>query len=349
MTKKKRVGFSVRTILLILTAVLVGWVIYANWPDILETFDHLQETNVFVLLLLIPEQLFMYFACGQIFFSYLRHRKNVAKFSNKEILSISTELNFVNHAVPAGGIGGLAFLTYRLGGFGVTAGQASFLYIFRYAVTTIINYAQALIAVIVLLMLGLIPSEAYWVIPVALLMNFGVLVFLGLTIYVASNKKRIEFFSKTVSRVVNKTIKIITFGYKKQILRNEKVHAYFSDIHESVKIARSNKKLLKGPLFWGLIYSLCEIGTYYIVALALGRPELLPFIMVGEAIGSVFDGIVPYGLYELGMAGVMIALGVDFPTATIVTVMTRVVTLVFTIASGTVPYYKAIRGKQREK
>ena len=82
------------------------------------------------------------------------------------------------------------------------------------------------------------------------------------------------------------------------------------------------------------------------MACALGRPELLPFIMVGEAIGSVFDGIVPYGLYELGMAGVMIALGVDFPTATIVTVMTRVFTLVFTVISGSVPYYKAIKVKK---
>ena len=41
----------------------------------------------------------------------------------------------------------------------------------------------------------------------------------------------------------------------------------------------------------------------------------------------------------------MIALGVDFPTATIVTVMTRVITLVFTIVSGSYPYYKAIKGK----
>ena len=71
--------------------------------------------------------------------------------------------------------------------------------------------------------------------------------------------------------------------------------------------------------------------------------------MVCEAIGSVLDGIVPYGLYELGMAGVMIALGVDFPTATIVTVMTRVITLLFTIVSGSIPYYKAIQGKKNAK
>ena len=59
----------------------------------------------------------------------------------------------------------------------------------------------------------------------------------------------------------------------------------------------------------------------------------------------MFDGILPYELYELGIARVMIALGADFPTATIITVMTRVITLVFTIISGSIPYYKAIRGK----
>lgn len=345
MAKKKKASFSFRTLLIVLTAVLVGYVIYQNWPDILETLDHLRDTNVLILLLLIPEQLFMYYACGQIFFSYLKHRKNVKKFSNKEILGISTELNFVNHAVPAGGIGGLAFLTYRLNSHGVTAGQASFLYVFRYAVTTVINYMQALVAILVLLAFGLIPPEASWIIPVTLLMNTGVLLFLWLVIYIASSEKRIRFFARMVEKISSALIRVATFGHKKKIVQSQNIQSYFDDIHESVKIAKVNKEYLRRPALWGLVYSLCEVGTYWIVALSLGRPELLPFIMVGEAIGSVFDGIVPYGLYELGMAGVMIALGVDFPTATIVTVMTRVITLVFTIVSGSVPYYKAIRGK----
>ena len=71
MTKKHK-WFSVRTILSVLTAVLVGYVVYQNWPDIVDTFHHLGEANMWVLLLLAPEQLFMYFACGQIFFSYLK-------------------------------------------------------------------------------------------------------------------------------------------------------------------------------------------------------------------------------------------------------------------------------------
>lgn len=345
MAKKKRKLISFRAILSVATLALVGYVVYQNWPDIVDTFHHLGETNLFVLLLLVPEQLFMYYACGQIFFSYLSTQKNVKRFSKREILRISTELNFVNHAVPAGGLGGLAYLTYRLHPYDVSAGQASFLYVFRYAVTTVVNYFQALVAIIILLILGMIPEEAQWIIPVSLLMNLGVFVGLSFIVFIASSKKRIEFFSKTISRIMNLLVRVFTFGRRKSLMRYERVSSYFSDIHESVKIAKQNKKCLKKPLTWGFVYSFFEVATYWIVAISLGRPELLPFILVGEAIGSVFDGIVPYGLYELGMAGVMIALGVDFPTATIVTVMTRVLTLILTIATGTMPYYRVIRGK----
>ena len=348
MTQKKA-KFPFKLLLYILTAVLVVAVVANSWPDIEKTLEYLKDpdkVNDFVLLLLIPEQLFMYYACGQIFFSYLRHRHNVRKFTKPEILRISTELNFVNHAIPAGGVGGLAFLTYRLGQYNVSPGQASFLYIFRYAVTTVINYFQALIAIVILLMLGKIPAGAEWIISVALLMNMGVLGFLWLVIYIASSNKRITFFAKTCAALLNFVMRIITFGHKKHMVKDEKIHQYFDDIHVNVKIARENKRYLKKPALWGFIYSFCEIGTYWIVAISLGRPELLPVIMVGEAIGSVFDGIVPYGLYELGMAGVMIALGVPAPEALIITVMTRAITLIFTIVSGAIPYAKAIRGQK---
>ena len=349
MVTRKHKWFSFRAILFLLTFLLVGYVVYQNWPDIVDTLHHIGEANGFVLMLLIPEQLFMYYACGQIFFSYLKNRRDVKKFSKGEILKISTELNFVNHAIPAGGVGGLAFLTYRLFPFGVSAGQASFLYLFRYAITTVINYIQALIAIVVLAGLRLIPEGARWIIPVSLLMNLGVFFFLWFVVFVASSKKRIEFFSKIATRVSNGLARVLSFGRKERMFYSDKIQDYFLDIHNSVQIAKENKAYLKKPILWGVVFSFSEIATYWIVAISLGRPELLPFIMVGEAIGSVFDGIVPYGLYELGMAGVMIALGVDFPTATIVTVMTRVITLLFTIASGLYPYYEAIRGKNERK
>ena len=349
MAKKSK--FSFRTVLTTLTVFLVAYVVYQNWPDIVESFNHLSDTNIFVLLLLIPEQLLMYYTCGQIFFSYLKSRHQAKIPSKKEHLKISTELNFVNHAIPGGSIGGLTFLTFRLQPFGVSAGQASFLYIFRFAITTVINYLQALIAIIILATLNLVPENATWVLWLSLLMNIGYFLILATLIFVASGKKRLDFFSKVVTRVGNGFVRFFTFGYKKHAIKYEKINHYFLDIHESVMVARREKKNLKGPIKWGIVYSFFEISTYWIVAISLGRPEILPYIMIGEAIGSVFDGIVPYGLYELGMAGVMITLGIDFSTATLVTVMTRVLTLLFTIASGAWPYRQAIMhmGKNNER
>ena len=351
MAKKKRFKFPWRTLVSLATFALVGYVVYQNWDGFVETFETLNQANIFVIILLIPEQLYMYYACGQIFFSYLEDRYRM-KFTRKEKMKISTELNFVNRAVPAGGIGGLAYLTYRLHPFGITAGQASFLYIFRYAITTVVNYLQALVAVLVLLALRQVPAEAIWIIWVALLMNFGVFVALALVIYVAVSKKRIDFFAKTVDNVLGWVMRIVTFGKKKHMMKYEKIHNYFISIHDCVVIVKEDKKSLKKPALWGVVYSFCEISVYWIVAISLGRPELLPVIMVGEAIGSVFDGIVPYGPYELGMAGVMgLLLGGSeeaMAISLIITVMARALSLIFTIATGYWPYNQAIRGKNNE-
>jgi hypothetical protein len=214
-----------------------------------------------------------------------------------------------------------------------------------------VNYLQALIAILILYALNKVPPEATWIIWVSLLMNMGVFFILGLVIYIASSKKRINFFSKTVARIMDFVVRIVTFGHKKHAMRYEKIHDYFLSIHDCVVIVKKDKKSLIRPTIWGFIYSLCEIGVYWIVAISLGRPEILPVIMVGEAIGSVFDGIVPYGPYELGMAGVMGLLlgGTEDAIALslIVVVMSRALSLIFTIATGYWPYNQAIRGKEK--
>lgn len=343
MSKKFKFKFSFRTVIAILTFILVAFVLYQNWPDIVEAWHHLGDTNIWIILLLIPEQLFMYYALGQIFFSYLKNRRDVKKLSFKERFRISTELNFINHAVPGGGLGGLTFLTYRFRPLGISAGQSSFMYLFRYAITTVINYLQALIAIIVLASANLIPADATWVLWVSLILNVGYFFAIAFVVFIASSKKRLDFFSRLATKIINKIMCFLTFGRRKRFLNYDKIGHYLMDIHESVLIAKRDKSILKGPICWGLIFSLFEVGTYYIVALSLGRPELLPYIMVGEAIGSVFDGITPYGLYEIGMAGVMVVLGIDLPTATIIVVMTRVAVLLFTIVTGAIPYNKTLR------
>lgn len=332
--ENKQPKLSFRTILSIVTLILIIYVVYSNWNDIREAINHLSETNILILLLLIPEQLFMYFCCGQMFFSYMAAKKNAQKISAWTLMRVSLELNFVNHAVPAGGLGGLGYITWRLKPFGATPGQSSFMYVLRYVITICANQLQTILAILGLLIFGAVPSGGVWVIWVTALLSIGIVAGIVVLVVVASGKKRIEWFAKNITAFCNWVVRKVTFGHVREALKRATVDKYMYDIHEDLMTARRNKKVLIRPIIWGIIYSFLEIATYWIVAASLGHPEILPQIMIGEAIGSVMGAIVPYGLYELGMAGIMVSLGVPLSLATTVVLMTRVIVLGSTIVSG---------------
>ena len=333
---------SLRVVLSVLTFILVAFVVWQNWDEVVEAVQHISQTNVFILLLLIPEQLFMYYCCGQIFFSYMSHKKQTKKLTNATMMRVALELNFVNHAVPAGGFGGLGYVTWRLRDFGATPGQASFMYLLRYAITIIANQAQTMLALIVMALTHSIPDSGIWVVWLTVLVCIGIIGAISLVIFIASRIHYIQRFSGIFSRFVNTIVRIFTFGRKTAILKPDSVVRYLTDIHYDLITVRKNKKTLIRPFLWGIVYSLLEIATYWIVACSLGHPWILPQIMVGEAIGSVLGAVVPYGFYELGMAGIMIALGVDPSLAGLVVVMTRVVVLGSTVITGYGFYQYAI-------
>lgn len=335
MTKeKKKFKLSFRTVLTVLTLALILYVIYSNWGDILEAINHLGETNILILLLLIPEQLFMYFCCGQMFFSYMAAKKTAKRVSAWTLMRVSLELNFVNHAVPAGGLGGLGYITWRLKPFGASAGQSSFMYALRYAITICANQLQTIIAIIALLIFGTVPAAGAWVIWLTALLSIGIIAAIAFVVVIASSEKRMQWFAKNITKICNTAVKKITFGHIPEVFKRGTVDKYMNDIHDDLITARRNKKILIRPIVWGIVYSFLEIATYWIVAASLGHPEILPQIMIGEAIGSVMGAIVPYGLYELGMAGIMVSLGVPISLATTVVLMTRVIVLTSTIISG---------------
>ena len=331
---KPKFKISFRTILSLLTFALIIYVVYANWADIKEAISHIGETNILVLLLLIPEQLFMYFCCGQMFFSYMAAKKNAKPVSPWILMRVSLELNFVNHAVPAGGLGGLGYITWRLKPFGATAGQSSFMYVLRYIITICANQLQTIVAIIALLLFGAVPASGFWIIGLTALLSVGIILVIVVAVAIASSQKRIEWFAKVATNFTNWLVRKITFGHKRQILKRETVDKYLGDAHDDLMTARRNKTMLIRPIIWGIVYSFLEIATYWIVASSMGRPDILPQIMIGEAIGSVMGAIVPYGLYELGMVGIMASLGVDAGFSALVVLMTRVIVLASTIISG---------------
>lgn len=380
-----------RKILTVLTLILVVFVVWEARTDIFEAVNYLANTNLFFIILLIPEQLFMYYCAGQIFFSYmaakgraetehhLLHSKkakaktaqpagakldeveaiNAAsqaeasdaktqpqKFSSWLLARISFELNFVNHAIPSGGFAGLGYITWRLKSFGSSVGQTSFMYALRYAITILANQFQTIVAIIALVIMGQIADSAWWVAGLATAICLAIVVGLAAVVIIASSKKRINWFAKISAKFINGFVKFVTFGHKPEVLKPKAVEDYFLDIYKDLMVARENKKILIHPVIWGIIYSFLEVATYWLVGISMGHWEILPQIMVAEAIASVIGAVMltPGGVggYEGVMILMMSALGVDAGLATAVVITTRVIVLVGTIVSGYGFYQNAI-------
>ena len=137
------------------------------------TLYALKSINIWVLLLLIPEQILMYYAAGQIYFAFLKQRKNF-KMTQARLTRISLEINFVNHALPSGGASGLAYLIWRLKDMGITAGQISFVHILRYAICALANTVQTFIAIAVVLIAGCVLAGKYWILLLAAAVALGI-------------------------------------------------------------------------------------------------------------------------------------------------------------------------------
>ena len=344
-----------RKVLTVITLVLLAFVVWNAKDEILQAITFLSQTNIWVVLLLIPEQLFMYYCCGQIFFSYMRAKADSTKTKSDDqvkklkpwtLMRISFELNFVNHAVPSGGVSGLGYIAWRLKPYGSSYAQTSFMYLIRYLITSIANQIQTLIAIAILVITASFPAENAWILWLVALSCVAVIFAVAFAIFIISSKKRIAWFARIITKFVNWLVKTVTFGHKRDFLKKQVVEDYCTEFHGNYLEARKNKRILIYPIIWGFIYSFLEITTYWIVALSMGHAEIFAAILVGEAIGSVFAAVLPtpggVGGYEGSMIFIMSLLGVEVGLATAVVITTRMAILIGTISSGYGFYQHAI-------
>ena len=313
------------------------------------TIYSLKSINVWILLLLVPEQIMMYYAAGQIYFAFLRQRQNF-KISQAKLTRISLEINFVNHALPSGGASGLAYLIWRLKDYKVTAGQISFIHILRYGICAIGNALQTMIAIIIVLTTHQVVQGGYWALWLAAFVAGGIIGLIVVCWLIVRKQKNIDWLSATATKFINKLVRKISRGKKRKILNEEEVEKFFADLREDYLNLKKNRKILWKPMIWGLFYSFLELATYWIIGCALGHPEILPQIMIAEGIASVVGTVMvtPGGMggYEGAFVAALVATGVGFEIATITVVVTRLFVLVGTVVSGWGFYQNALMSRE---
>lgn len=351
-----------KKILSVITLILVGIIAYGAFSTETEidgqkmtmiqaTWEAFKSMNIWVLLFLVPEQILMYYAAGQIYFAFLRQRKNF-KISTPRLTRISLEINFVNHAIPSGGVSGLAYLVWRLKELHITAGQISFIHVLRYAICALANTLQTWIAIIIVLISGAVIEGGHWALWIAAAVALGIEAVVFVAWLIVRKQKNVDWLSENAAKLCNKVVRELTQGKKRKFLKEEVVANFFADLRNYYLRIMRNKKTLWRPVVWGMFYSFLELATYWVVGCALGHPEILPQIMIAEGVASVVGTVMvtPGGVggYEGAMIAIMVATGVDLNIATITVIVTRVCVLIGTIATG-YPFYQAALLSRKDK
>ncbi len=334
-----------RKILTIGTLVALILLIYFLREQIFETFSRLNDVNVYILLLMIVWQLINYHTYAKLYqglFDILG-----AKLKYKSLYKASIELNFVNHVFPSAGVSGFSYFSLRMKQLGATAAQAALVQTMRF-ITVFISFQFLLL--IGLLILAANGKASNLVILVATSLATLLMVGTLVIVYIVGSRRRIDLFFTTITRALNRVIRIVRPKHKEAI-NIASVRKLFYEFHENYEILKKNYTKLKMPLIYAFFSSVTEIATLYTVYAAFGEFVNVGAVIIAYAVAN-FAGLISVlpggiGVYEGLMTAVLATVGVSPAKSLPVTVMYRVLSMIIQLPPGYYLYQKALHRRDK--
>lgn len=326
-----------------ITLVFITALLIASRHQLYHAWRLLENVNLWVLALVIPTQLLLYFSGGQIIFSYLREKRTMPKRSGWLLARISLELNFVNHVLPSGGVSGFSYMNWRLGKLGVSQGRAAMAQVVRYAVGAMAFLALLIVAVVVVTIDGNINR---WIILVSSTLVSAMVAIIVGAIYLVGNLRRMERFANWLSAFINHIVRRVTLGRRQQLLHASMLFEAFEQMHHDYLELRRDKRILIRPFLWALGFTLLDVTMFLLTFWALGAVVNPAPILIAYGVATMagFIVITPggAGAYEAIMVAFLAIAGVHQGVAIAGIVLTRVIELVTTIGLGYVFYQRAL-------
>ena len=334
---------SGRGIISIITLILLLLVIFVARQEIHHAFQLISQVDLFILALLIPAQFIVYFTAGEMMFEYLRAKKALKNVSRFTLTRMALELNFVNHILPSGGVSGISYMTWRLGKFNVSPGRATMSQAVRY-VAGFLSYLTLLLISVVAITLD--NGVDRFIILVSSVLACAIIFTMIFGIYIISSSTRLTGFAHWLTRNVNRLVKGVTLGRRKNVLKLKRVEQFFVDFHDDYLELKADKRLLLKPYLWGLVFNAADVGLFLVGFWSLGYFINPAVILIAYGIASLagFLIITPggAGAYEALMIAFMGSAGVPPGIAIAGVLITRVILLLGTITSGYVFYQLTI-------
>ncbi len=326
---------SFKAWLSVVTLALVAIIIFFSRHELQHAWQLLHRVNLWILLLLIPGQIIVYYIGGEMMFSYLRAKKAIDHIPATDLTRMALEMNFVNHVLPSGGVSGISYMTWRLGKYGISPGRSTMAQLVRFAMSFIAYVVLLFVAVFVVTIDGGINR---WIISLS--SAFVLVAFVGGVgvIYLVNSRNRMVSFSNWLVKTVNQWAKKVTFGRKKEVLERDKLESFFNDIHLDYMALRRDKRILVRPFIWGLLYVIGDVLLYMITFWSMGQVVNPAPVLIGYGVAGMASvlAITPggAGIFEAVMIAFLALAGLNKGEAIAGIVLTRVILLLGTIIFG---------------
>lgn len=334
---------SFRAWLSIITVVLLGLILFASRHELIRAWELLGQVNLWILLLMIPLQLLVFYAGGEMIFSYLRGKGQMKKVKRSELIRIALEGNFVNHVLPSGGVSGVSYLSWRLGKLGISPGRATMAQVVRHAMTFVAFAALLLVALFAVTVDGELNR---WIILTSASLFGSITLIILLGIFLLSSKRRIDKFAVWMYRTINSTARKVTFGRKRKLVKQETIESFLDDMHRDFNELRHDMKLLRKPFLWGAVYNIGDAGLFMIAFWSLGEIFNPAPILIAYGVASLAGFIVATpggaGAYEAIMVTFLAFAGISGGVAIAGILLARVIILLGTIIFGYIFYQHAL-------
>lgn len=323
------------------TFVALALLLYLVRDQVIETFQRLDDVNLWILAIMIPAQALNFLA-------YTRMYQDLLVFLGKKVstwpmLRTTLELNFVNHVFPSGGVSGFSYFSLRLRPMGVSTAKSTLVQVMRFVLIFISFQALLFFGLVTLAFSGAVNN---FVLLIAGSLSTLLLVGTLLVGYVVGSKTRINNFFTALTKLVNRLISIFRPNHPEtiNITRAQKA---FTELHENYVLFKRDPRVLRRPLFDALIANVTEILTLYAVFAAFGFWVNPGAVILAYAVAN-FAGLIAVlpggvGVYEALMATVLATAGVPAGVSLPVIIMYRVLTIILQLPIGYILYHKAVQ------
>jgi putative heme transporter len=339
---------TVKRAINIATLALIALILYLARHELIQAWELLLSVKLQLIVLLIPLQLLSYYAVGAMIFSYIQQKEHI-KANKIDLAKMALELNFVNHILPSGGVSGASYMTWRLRHLGIGAGRATIAQVVRFAA----GFAGFLFLLgLALIWITLDGSITRGTILITSLLSSSIVFGTVAILYILDSEKRLNGFVRWIVSIVNWVVRTATRGHKTSVIDEGALQKFFKEIREDYTVLKQEPRLLIRPFIWGIIFTVAEIGMFWVTFLALGSVVNPAPLLIGYGLATIAGMVLvtPGGAggYELLMIGFLTSAGIDPGASVAAVLLTRTLLILGTIITGYFFYHQALNKYAKE-